>query len=446
MIFETVETNGPDGSSTILAQNPPGPVQQITLGPPSPGTLPISKASSVSSLTVCQDKVAVQSGESVDLSAFITMADGTINTDFSITPFSFDEDVVQVGQGQNGKIEIRIKHLPSSLNEFGEDPLGQTTQIITATIHPNAAGTDKSLDQNIYIEIIPNDYLGIVPPVSANCVIPLFTKQLSSGFTLDQLSPDELEMLTNYYTSNPLALPPTFIPGSFISDMIGLGDFIPNSTNGLPVKAAAMGYVFENGRYRQAFVLPEDTNLILNPNDPLTDPLVDQIADYTIKGIDYTGKGIATGVMIKLIACGADCFDVYYPTFIFEAVHAQLAFLTNPVTMAIGITAGIISGVNELDKKRKLAHYKQDDSQIADDMMSNIRLIMDTYNSNRAPTAEEEKGAHDLSVLMVGLLFNSYVEYFKLPNSVESQKVYVEQFIQTMDQTLNQRLTDFETP
>ncbi|MBI5220397.1 MAG: peptidoglycan-binding protein [Candidatus Liptonbacteria bacterium] len=157
-------------------------------------------------------------------------------------------------------------------------------------------------------------------------------------------------------------------------------------------------------------------------------------------GITNIGVSAAGISQVSVTAHTANLFH-----FNFSLVKLKALFLhPSPTVIVTAAIAGAVMLFSHILAVRKRNHQKVDDTIITNDIMPKIRTIVDTYNSNRAPYQEEEQDNHDRAVMVARALFDATAAYFKLKQSADSQRGYVDGFIRTMDQTLTERLAGFD--
>jgi len=375
------------------------------------------------------------------ISGLVYLSDGSISPAFKV--FSDKPNFVGVDFDANGEIIISASNMPTNTSNLSYQLGGDYSsyspyQSYTATliIRPLFAGDDTSFDKIVTLNVEPQqDYLLPVPAPEPK--LPLYIFELSSNRRIGELSSTQIDELNNYFANNLGVLPSYFIPDSWMAWQLNLGNEIPTSENGLPLQAIIFGYQYQDGKYVNVFRVPNSNAVGLKIKDSAN--AIDHISsvyDTISKTSSYANRAES---LINQIGK-----ELYLPSLQYIAYKAfQYTARFAAFIAPVGFVITGLEVINWLNNYFRIKHYKEDDTRIANDMMQKITLVVDTYNSNRAPDADKEKKYHDALVMLVNNLFYASAPYFKLERSWDSQRAYVDSFIKTMDDTLARRLSAF---
>jgi hypothetical protein len=393
----------------------------------------------INSFVLSDDIINLYANTSQKISGLVYLSDGSISPAFKV--FSDKPDLVGVDIDSNGVITISASMSLDTYNlsyQSAGDYSSPTYQSYTATliIRPLFAGDDKSFDKIVTVNVEPPpDYL--LPFPVSEPKLPLYIFELSSNRKISELSPAQIDELNTYFSNNVGVMPSYFLPDSWMAWQLNLGEEIPTSYNGLPLQAILFGYQYQDGKYVNVFSVPNFNAVGLKIKDSAG------VVDHIISVYDTISKTSSyaigaeflinrVGTKLGLSALQSISYKAFQYTSRFSAAIAPVGLVITGVEL-----------VNWLNNHRRTQHYKEDDTKIANDMMAKIKLVVDTYNNNRAPDAEQERKYHDAMVLTVNNIFYASAPYFKLQRSLDSQKAYLDSFIKMMDETLNRRLASF---
>jgi hypothetical protein len=389
----------------------------------------------ITSLTVTSNNVTVTANNSIKVSAAVHLSDGSTNPGVEI--FSSEPNLVGADVDINGVITISASSLPEG------ETADQSFQAVL-TVHPMLAGSDRSFDKIITVTVLPSEE-NRLPVPAAEPELPFYIFDLSSNRQLSELTPEQIEELNAYFSDNLGVMPSSFAPGSWMAFQMNLGEGTPTSDNGLPLQAIILGYQYQGGRYVSAFKVPTSNAVgVKIENSPDTVKAVTDAYDKVSNIYGYVSGGHRVAVF----------FLNNYAQTVALKIGANAAYksffyglnIASKVMLPVGIIVTGVELVNWYNNHRRTQHYKEDDTQVANEMMAKIREVTDVYNSNRAPDVEQERKYHDAAVLIVNNIFYSSAPYFKLQRSLDSQRSYLDGYIRSMDQTLAQRISSSSQP
>lgn len=128
-----------------------------------------------------------------------------------------------------------------------------------------------------------------------------------------------------------------------------------------------------------------------------------------------------------------------------SAVGAALGIgaVAGTATVVGGIVVGAIYGIKAIVNAIGPDPRQVPDTKVTEQIMPSITRLVDGYNTERGRSIEEEAAKYQAAVNAINQLKNVLTRNLQLPSSVRSQVGYIDGFINTMQQTYDQRIRDF---